>query len=906
MGRASSRAGLGAKAKRRLVSSLAPPKLSQYRPCHALYETTFSGESKRVNIRLCFATGLAFLFFPTAGLFAGGSGLNVVVIVNQNSTNSVQLGNYYCERRGVPPQNLLRINWAGGNTTWVRSDFETVLLNPLVAMLSSRGLTNQVDYILLSMDFPYQVTAADGINSTTAALFYGFKTDDCSNNCPDDIPSCNLPVTSSNAYAASESIFRQTPPIAAGSNSWLVTMITSSNLAQAQAIIDRGVASDGTFPTQTVWLAKSSDPARNVRYLEYDNTIFDARVAGDFSILRTNSDSPQGLTNLSGYQAGLYQFTILTNAFVPGAIADSLTSYGGLIYQPNDHTTLLVFLNAGACGSYGTVVEPCNYLEKFPSPQDYFYQARGFSLAECYYQSLVNPYQGLMVGEPLAAPFARPPGGAWVNLPANSLLSGVTNLTLQCAVGAPGRPVQQVDLFLDGLWLQTLTNIPPAAGNQLYVTINGCATNYTVPTNATIKSVAAGLANVLGQTAYVVQSKAQAVAYGDRIGLQFTDINTPGAQIPVSVSTAIGSASALTTFVAAGTTNFLDTVAYGLGGFLAANPPNVGDHLQMVVTKTNGTQVTLAVTNIAPGTNISGLTGQLVNAINGNSTLQAADGLVAEDFIPYDGYGLSYAQFNLRALTAGWLAAQIQVAFTGSTNLIISPGGTQTLNQNLGDLQPRNHLYITAGVTNLSFTFPLDTTTLSDGCHELEAVVYEGSHVHTQARVSQNVRVQNTPLSATFTTLAGASNTVLNFTLLFSVAANTNTISTIELFTTGGSASIASNQFSATFAVAATNLGIGLHPFYAVVTRSDGKQYRTGTEWIRIGGAEPPFGLTLTLPPPAIAWPATAGRLYEVLSATNVTDTFQSRGTVTPSNSPGLWIDTVTGVPQQFYRVLAP
>jgi len=28
--------------------------------------------------------------------------------------------------------------------------------------------------------------------------------------------------------------------IAAGSNSWLVTMITSSNLAQAQAIIDHG------------------------------------------------------------------------------------------------------------------------------------------------------------------------------------------------------------------------------------------------------------------------------------------------------------------------------------------------------------------------------------------------------------------------------------------------------------------------------------------------------------------------------------------------------------------------------------------------------------------------------------------------------------------------------------------
>jgi uncharacterized protein (TIGR03790 family) len=856
-----------------------------------------------VNIRLCFATGLAVLFVSAVGLFAGGSGLNVVVVVNQNSTNSVQLGNYYCERRGVPPQNLLRItNWTGGSVEWTTSDFTNSLVNPLLSMLSSRGLTNQIDYVVLSMDFPYRVAqsgAQSGKNSTTTALFYGFKPDDLGN-------SCSLPTASSNSYAGSEGIFRQTSPVTAGSNSWLVTMLTSSNLAQAKAIIDRSTAGNGTFPTQTVWLAKTTDLPRNVRYLEFDNTIFDARVAGDFSIQRTNLDSPYGLTNLLGYQTGLGGFNILSNALVPGAIADSLTSFAGMLYENTGQTTLLAFMNAGACGSYGTVVEPCNYLQKFPSPQVYFYQARGFSLAECYYQSLVNSYQGLIVGEPLAAPFARPPGGAWVNLPANSVLSGVTNLTLQCIASTSNRPIQQVDLFLDGTWLQTLTNIPPAAGNQLYVIINGYTTNYLVPSNATIASVSSGLAGVLNQSAYVLQSKAQAVAYGDRIGLQFTDINTSGAQIPVSVSTVIGSASRLTTFVAASMTNFLDTVAYGLAGFSVSNTPGVGDYLHLIVTKTNGTQVTLAVTNTSPGTNTSGLTRQLVNAVNSNGALQAADGLVAEDFFPYEAYGLPYTEFNLRARTAGWQASQIQATLSGSAGLVVNPGGTQTLDQNLSDLQPRNHLYLTAGVTNLSLTFSLDTTTLSDGCHELAAVVYEGSHVRTQARVSQNVRIQNTPLNASFTALAGAPNTVLDFTLLFSVAANTNTISTIELFTTGGSVGVVSNLSSATFAVAATNLGVGLHPFYAVVTRSDGKQYRTGTEWIRIGGSEPPFGLTITAPPPTIAWPATAGRLYQVLNATNITDPFQLRATVTPSNIAGLWIETITGMPQQFYRVRAP
>jgi uncharacterized protein (TIGR03790 family) len=862
-----------------------------------------------VNIRLRFAAGLGVLFVSAAELFAGGSGLNVVVVVNQNSTNSIQLGNYYCERRCVPPQNLLRINWTGGNVTWTRSDFETNLLNPLVAMLSSRGLTNQVDYVVLSMDIPYQVTDTNGVNSTTAALFYGFKTDDCTGNCPEGIPGCNLPAASSNAYAGSEGIFRQTPPIAPGSNSWLVTMLTSSNLAQAEAIIDHGVSSDGTFPAQTVWLAKSSDLARNVRYQEFDNAIFDARVTGDFSILRTNSDSPYGLTNLLGYQTGLYQFNILSNAFVPGAMADSLTSYGGVLYTPNDHTTLLVFLNAGACGSYGTVVEPCAYLEKFPSPEDYFYQARGFSLAECYYLSLANPYQGLIVGEPLAAPFAKPGAGTWNNLPAGATLAGTTNLSFQFAASDARRPLQQVDLFLDGLWLQTVTNLPPAVGNQLYVTINGCTTNYLVPSNATIASVASGLADVLNQAAYVLQSKAQAVAYGDRIGLQFTDINTPGAQIPVNVSTTIGSASGLTTFVAASLTNFLDSVAYGFCNFVITNAPQTNDYLQITVTKTNGTEVTLSVTNPPGNTSTPFLIQSFISAINTNISLMAADGLVAEDFIDYTVYQnppVNGGEFNLYAQTAGWPASQIQVAFSGSADLIISPSGTQALNQNVSDLQPRNHLYLTAGVTNLSLTFPLDTTALADGSHELTAVVYEGSHVRTQTRATQNVRIQNTPLGATFTTLAGASNTVLNFTLLFSVAANTNTISSIELFSTGGSQGVVSNLSSATFAVAATNLGAGLHPFYAVITRSDGKSYRTETQWIRIGASEAPFSLTMTAPPPTIFWLATAGQLYQVLDATNLTDTFQLRDAITPSNSAGLWIETITGAPQQFYRVYAP
>jgi len=135
----------------------------------------FQVRIRAVNIRLCFGAGLAVWFLSAAGLSRAAAGERRRGRQPEQH-ELVQLGNYYCERRGVPPQNLLRINWTGGNTSWSRSDFRD-LPAPIhwSPGFSSRGLTNQVDYVVLSMDIPYQVTAADGINSTTAAVVLRFQ-----------------------------------------------------------------------------------------------------------------------------------------------------------------------------------------------------------------------------------------------------------------------------------------------------------------------------------------------------------------------------------------------------------------------------------------------------------------------------------------------------------------------------------------------------------------------------------------------------------------------------------------------------------------------------------------------------------------------------------------------------------
>ena len=836
------------------------------------------------------------VLLPAVMAWAGGSGLNVIVVVNQNSTNSLQLGNDYCQKRGVPPQNVFRMTgWNGGAINWYRSDFESLLRQPLLAMIASRGLTNQAQVVLLSMDIPYRVQDAGGANqnSTTSALFYGMKLDGTTP--VPGYPGCSLPSASANSYAFSELPFASSPPDTADTNSFLAMMLTDTSLAGAEAILNSGAASDSTFPTQTVCLAKTSDGARNVRFVEFDDAIFDNRIHGNNSLLWLNTDSTS-FTNLLGLLTGLVNCSFSPTTFVPGAMGDTLTSYAGALFEQGTtfQTPLLVFLEAGAAASYGTVVEPCNYTQKFPHPLDYFYQQRGFSLAEAYYQSVRNPYQGLLVGEPLAAPFAQPGAANWSTLTNGSTLRGQAGLSLSFASSLTNLPLGQVDLFIDGTFAQTVTNLPPASGNRLSVTLNGFGVNYTVPVNATVASVAVGLADALN--AQTNSTRVEAFATGDRLELESLDIANPGSNVTLLSSNAPGMAAALMTWLTPARPSFLDTLATGYLSVLISNTPAPGDWLQLDISKTNGLQVALSVTNPPGNTSVAVLAQSLMTQVNATAALQPPDGVVAGDLVDAG----REAGFFLYARSPGWLAAEIQAALTASTNLLALPPGTNKLEDNLTDLRPRNHLYVSSGVAGLPVSCVLDTTRIPDGFHELAAVAYEGTSVRTQTRISRNVQVQNTSLTASLTPLLAGTNATLDLPLQFTVTANAPSIASIQLFSTGGLVATVSNQQTAHFLIPSTTLWLGLHPFYALVTDTAGHQYRTQTQWLRL---IPSMTLSLSGQPPLLSWPSVAGLGYDVLATTDLSAPFQAVATVSASSSTAQWPVTAPGGRAAFYRV---
>jgi uncharacterized protein (TIGR03790 family) len=902
---------------------------------------------------------------------AGGSGLNVVVIANQASSNSCELANYFCEHRAVPPDNLLRITWAGSNISWTSNDFQVSLLTPLLNMLSSRQLTNQIDYLVLSMDIPFQtVNPADGtVNGTTAALFYGLR---AGGGGP------------TNSYAASESVFSQAKPLGAPGSSFLATMLTGDSLAHAEQVVDQGVASDGTFPLPPVVLAKSSDSVRNLRYSAFDNASFNVGICGASSILRTNSDTLPSQTPFLGYETGLAVYSVPPNAFVPGAMADSLTSYGGILFGVTGQTSLLAMLNAGAAGSYGTVAEPGTDTQKFPDPQLYFYQARGFNLAECYYQSIDIPFLGLVAGEPLAAPFQEKGAGTWQVT--NTVFSATAQLPVFFYGHDGSHPLQQLDLFLDDKYVSTRLNLAPSPGNRVTMLLNGYPISYTVPANATLGSVAAALAGALNAPAVTNLTQVTAYPHGDRIELHsnatnfsgpffFTDptatnavppyrtvflptsfppqltvagrdrsgvprlqietlpnepfvilgssnlvtwfpvfssssggpvnfvepgaaaysrrfyrVSTPATtswlgpglppanspavsvlsgpgsggatlqieasvwpymvqawtssnqwtslftnlevgEIQTAVQNSVGNANALTTFLVASGSRLMKSTAYGYRQYkVPSSSLPLGAWLGLTLTTTNGASVFIGVTNQTSGGSSTNLTGQLCNLVNATPGLQGSDGVVAEDFTVN---GANLASFNLRARSPGLQAAAIQ-ALPWHYMITILPSSQGSLNQNLSDLQPRGHIYVTAGATTLGQTVMLDTTTLADGYHELAAVAYEGSAVHTQTRATLPLQIQNTPLTASLTLLDLTNNAPAPRLYHLQVAANTNRVSLIRLFSTGGMLAAATNQPTATFTVDGSLLGAGLHRFYALVDTLDGLEYRTRKQSVRL------------------------------------------------------------------------
>ena len=216
-------------------------------------------------------------------------------------------------------------------------------------------------------------------------------------------------------------------------------------------------SSDGSQPDGTVYLLVNRDVRSETRQPLFLETVAALKRRGHRAEIlapdkktRQNGILPQGREDVIGAVVGTRKFNWQSSGsrLLPGAIAESLTSYGGH-FNFDKQTKLTEFLRYGAAGASGAVVEPFSLQAKFPVPLLHVYYADGCSLAESFYQSVEAPYQLLIVGDPLARPYARFAGMQLASPDPQTPWSGVVTLQPK-VVPAKGRPIARLELWVDG------------------------------------------------------------------------------------------------------------------------------------------------------------------------------------------------------------------------------------------------------------------------------------------------------------------------------------------------------------------------------------------------------------------------------------------------------------------------
>lgn len=312
----------------------------------------------------------------------------VAVVINTLDPYSVAVGQYYAQARGLAPHQVLRVALPV-RPALTPEEFQT-LQDTLSAQLGA-----DIQALALAWRQPYAVNC----NAITGALALGYDAGLCARSCE---PSRVSPYFDS-ASARPYTDLRMR----------LSMLIAASDVAAARRLIDRGVAADRTLgwrgaPPVQAHYRLTHDRARSVRAVDFPPA---GRLRVPGVDLRPEAADALGsqAQRVLIYQTGLYRVPGLNGIdWVPGALADHLTSYGGQLSGQSGQMSAMAWTESGATASHGTVSEPCSHRQKFPQPQVLLFQyLQGVTAIEAYWKSVAWPQQSLFIGEPLAAPFSR-------------------------------------------------------------------------------------------------------------------------------------------------------------------------------------------------------------------------------------------------------------------------------------------------------------------------------------------------------------------------------------------------------------------------------------------------------------------------------------------------------------------
>ena len=353
------------------------------------------------------------LLFGAAALLSAQTPSNVLLVVNQTSPLSREIGEYYAARRHIPPGNVCRLH-SRTDEEISRDDFDKQIAAPIAAFLRARHLEDKILYIVTTSGVPLRIQGNTGllaegasVDSELAMLYSDMH------GKPHTLPA----GIKNPFFGRFNAVFRH-PDFGI----YLVTRLAGYDFSDVKGMIDRALmarnrgkfvidlkASDST--PGNAWLREAA------QHLPRDRVVLDQSASvlyGQTDVIAYaswGSNDPDRKQRHLGFK------------WLPGAIVTEYVSTNGRtftrppetwnlgtswsdtqgLFFGSPQTLTADYIHDGATGASGHVYEP--FLGYTPRPNillPAYY--RGRNLAESYYLAIpALSWMNIVIGDPLCS-----------------------------------------------------------------------------------------------------------------------------------------------------------------------------------------------------------------------------------------------------------------------------------------------------------------------------------------------------------------------------------------------------------------------------------------------------------------------------------------------------------------------
>jgi uncharacterized protein (TIGR03790 family) len=348
---------------------------------------------------------------------------NILLVLNESSPVSLEVGQYYAQKRGIPEQNILRIKTVQTDEI-SREDFSRQIEAPIASWLIRNTAQDRILYFVLAKGIPLRVAGTSGETGTIASvdseltLLY-LK-----------LLGIQVPIQGriNNPYFLRDAAVNRARQFSHQSlEIYLVSRLDGYTSADIRGLIDRGFApsKEGNILLDM----KGAGNGKGDDWLKAAAEWLRGNGFADRVILDSGSNVLQDQAGVLGYYSwGSNDPAIKQRhfglGFLPGALAAMYVSSDGRTFSEppadwnlgtwEDRSTHFGgspqslagdFIRDGATGVAGNVAEP--FLEYTIRPNILFpAYLSGFNLVESFYLAMPTlSWQTVVVGDPLCAPF---------------------------------------------------------------------------------------------------------------------------------------------------------------------------------------------------------------------------------------------------------------------------------------------------------------------------------------------------------------------------------------------------------------------------------------------------------------------------------------------------------------------